>query len=623
MRSQRKNILPLSLATLGIVYGDLGTSPLYAVRESLKGIPVIPENIYGILSLIFWSLIFIISIKYVIYVLRADNDGEGGVLALLALIKQHDIKAFKIIFTIGILGTAFLIGDGMLTPAISVISAIEGLQVISPAIAHLTLPCTFFILLMLFMAQHFGTAKIGNLFGPILLVWFITIGVLGAISFIQTPSILQSIHPYYAFQFFMQNGWKGYALLGGVFLVLTGGEALYADLGQFGRIPIRLTWFGVVLPSLLLNYFGQGAILLREPEKIINPFYSLAPPWFYYPLLIIATLSAIIASQAVISATFSLTKQAIMLDFYPKVPLIQTSAATKGQVYVPQMNFILTIGTLGCVVGFQSSGAMAYAYGIAVNLNMVIVTSLLLYVAHHLWQWSYFKITLIFVTLLSLELGFLGSNLQKIWSGGWVPILFAMICALMMTTWYNGIQYLRSSHYSTREQLKDSSLQTKLFDVNYIPKSLAVFITDPYDPSGGNLFNFFKLNHIMPEHILILSLKIANKPYIPVSKRYEIKKVDKKVHRLILHIGFMQLINIPRILSIGKKHKIFPFALNLTKAIYFIEITNISVTRKRATLPFMWQERLFAFLMRNSALDIEFYHLPYNRTVAIGNYCEI
>lgn len=366
---ENKAFLPLSMAALGVVYGDIGTSPLYAIRESLLGLPVSPENILGILSLIFWSLILIISIKYLCYILRADNDGEGGVLALLALLKRENGHTYKFLFLIGILGAGLLLGDGMLTPAISVVSAIEGLQVISPTFSQLVLPLTCIILLALFLVQHHGTAKIGWYFGPIILIWFVTLAILGMAKIIQNPIVISALNPYYAIEFFIHNGWTGYAALGGVFLVATGGEALYADLGHFGKIPIRLSWFAVALPGLLLNYFGQGAYLLQHPDAIVNPFYAISPSWFSYPLLIIATMATIIASQAVISATFSLTKQAVLLDLYPRLSIIQTSEKKKGQIYVPQMNAILAIGTLILVITFKNSSALAHAYGIAVNLR--------------------------------------------------------------------------------------------------------------------------------------------------------------------------------------------------------------------------------------------------------------
>ena len=623
MLTIKKKLLASSLAAIGIIYGDLGTSPLYAFRESLRGLPITSGNIYGVLSLIFWSLILIVSIKYIIFVLRADNEGEGGVLALLALIKKQNEKAFHVLFGIAIFGTALLISDGMITPAISVLSAIEGLNVISPEFSHLTLPLTLVILLALYFCQHFGTAKIANYFGPVLVIWFIVIAILGGIQLAKNPLIFSAINPYYGLAFFIENGWKGYAILGAVFLVVTGGEALYADLGQFGKSPIRVSWFFVVLPSLLLNYFGQGAYLLKNPEAIENPFYALSPAFFSYPLLILATLATIIASQAVISATFSLTKQAVLLDLLPKLPIIQTSSEEKGQVYVPLMNLFLALGTMSFVLYFKNSSAMAYAYGIAVNLVMLSVTLLLIFVAYKQWHWSMAKMLIFFSIVFLIELGFLGANLQKILSGGWLPILFAVLCGTIMTTWYKGLTYLRKAHYAGRGDIKDHLVHYQSSDFHILPDSLAIIITDPYDKSGGSFLAHIKLNQIMAKTNLILSVSVENYPYISEKERYECIKLDENIYRFVLHMGFMQLINIPHELSNASQINVLPFVFKINKATYFIENTNISPVAGPSRLPFFWQEKLFSYLMRNSTLDIEFYHLPHHQTISIGSYCEL
>lgn len=623
MSVQGKKLLPLSIGAIGIVYGDLGTSPLYAFRESLHGLTITAENVLGILSLIFWALTLIISLKYIAFVLRADNQGEGGVLALIALIKKKNEKAFKFFLTTALFGTALLIGDGMLTPAISVVSAMEGLHVISPAISYLTLPLTIVILLVLYVCQHFGTAKIASLFGPILLVWFITIAMLGIAHIMDNPTIFKAINPYYGVDFLVQNGWKGYLLLGGVFLVVTGGEALYADLGHFGKKPIRLSWCVIVFPSLLCSYFGQGAHLLAHPEAIKNPFYALAPDWFSYPLLVLATVSTIIASQAVISATFSLAKQAILLDFFPRIPVMQTSESEKGHVYVPQMNLFLAIGTLSFVVAFKNSSAMAYAYGIAVNLVMLTVTILLIYVAYKIWNWSLLKIISIFSLFLFIEFSFLGANIHKIIYGGWLPIVFAIICATMMITWYQGIKFLRSSYYAQGEDFKEIIEEFMSSDIYLLPKLQAIFIADPYDQRCNGLVNYFTLNRSMPEFTLIVSINIENYPYVTMDNRYELIKFGDNIHRLILHVGFMQLVDIPQVLFFANQMGVFSTPIDLDNVMFLVENTQISPTLSKTTMRFFWQEKLFSFLMRNSAPDIDFYHLPYNRTIAVGSYCEI
>lgn len=620
---KRKNKIPLLVAAIGIVYGDLGTSPLYAFRESLRGLEIIPANILGVLSLIFWALISLISIKYLIFVLRADNDGEGGILSMLSLIRNNNEHAFKMFLTVAILGTALLIGDGMITPAISVISAIEGLNIISPHLSHYTVPITIGILLVLYFCQHYGTAKIGNLFGPIIIIWFITIGTLGAIHITDNTMVFNALNPYYAINFFKANGWTGYMLLGAVFLVVTGGEALYADMGQFGRNTIRMGWFGLALPALLLNYFGQGAYILEHPEAITNPFYSLAPEWFTYPLLIIATLATIIASQAVISATFSIAKQAVLLDLIPKIPIIQTSSEEKGQVYVPQINLLLAIGTFIFVLTFKNSSNMAFAYGIAVNLEMITVTVLMMYAARIVWKWSRIKILSVLTVFLIIELAFFGSNLHKILSGGWVPILFALFCLMIMVTWHMGVQYLRTSFYKGKLDIKQNIADLEIEKLHCIPGAVAVFITEPYDKSTVNLLQYFKLNRNLPEKVIIVSINTTNVPYVTSDDRYQLQQQSEHIYTLNIYIGFMQLINIPVTLSHAKRrHELFPFEFDLKSVTYLIEITHISATERKMTLPFFWQEKLFAYLMRNSTLDIEFYHLPYNRTIAIGSYCE-
>jgi KUP system potassium uptake protein len=611
--------ISLSIAAIGIVYGDIGTSPLYAFRESLAGIPLIESNILGILSLIFWSLILIITIKYLVLVLQADNKGEGGILAALALLKKSTNKALNLFFFIAIAGTALLISDGMITPAISVISALEGIKLVFPTLSYLTIPATLLILVILFLHQHHGTAKIGSYFGPIMLFWFLSMAALGALHAIENPQIFAAINPYYGLNFFIDNGYRGYATLASVFLAVTGGEALYADLGQFGKGPIRFGWFSVVLPCLLLNYFGQGAYLLRHPEAISNPFYSLSPSWFFYPLLILATMATIIASQAVIAATFSLANQAILLDLYPKIPVIQTSAEEKGQVYVPQMNFFLACGSLALVVFFKSSSGLAQAYGIAVNLVMISVTLLVAALAYKYWKWSLTKTVVIFFLFFFIEFAFLGANAHKILTGGWVPILFALLFSLIMITWHKGVNFLRASYYAQRDNFPPSTLTSQVF---YLPNILAVFIIDPYDKSAGSLFKYLKLNLIMPENSIILSVKIEDSPYVNY-KRFDLVQLENNVYRLQLYYGFKEVINIPQALSDLQRFNICPISIDLTKIIYLIENTQILTTTKKATLPFFWQEKLFAFLLRNSNLNIEFYELPHDHTVAIGCYFEI
>jgi KUP system potassium uptake protein len=620
-RPGHKRTFGLSIAALGVVYGDIGTSPLYALRESLDDLPINDANVFGILSLIFWSLLLIVSVKYLCYIIKADNDGEGGVLALLALLKRKDPEFLKTLTLVGIFGAGLLLGDAMLTPAISVMSAMEGLQLLSPALDDYIVPGTVVLLMALFFFQKHGTGKIGIIFGPILIVWFLSIGILGAIHIMDNLAILKAMNPSYAVDFFVNNGWKGYMLLGGVFLVLTGGEALYADLGHFGKAPIRVSWFSIVLPGLVLNYFGQGAHLLKNPSAIQNPFYALAPEWFAYPLLILATLATIIASQAVISAAFSLTSQAILLDFCPRLRIIQTSARERGQVYIPQINLLLAIGTLFLVLNFRSSSALTHAYGIAVNLVMFTVTLMLMRVAQHYWKWSWVKMLLFFGIFIPIDLAFLWANMHKLESGGWIPMLFGALAATVMLTWEKGISFLRTTYYNEKIDLKTLVEHLTLPDLNYLPNATAVFITDPYDQSGGGLLHYLKLNRIIPECVLIVGMKIEHRPYVMHANRYQVGAIAQGIYRLTLHYGFMEHIDIPSTLK--RIAPELPFPLDVDRVCYLVEITHVSVTLRKKTLFFQWQEQLFAFLMRNATLDIEFLKLPYNRTVAIGNYCEI
>lgn len=611
----------LTLAALGIVYGDIGTSPLYAMKVALEGLTISQDSVLGVLSLIFWSLTLLISIKYLFILFRADNDGEGGILALLALIKSKDGQPSALFLIIGILGAGLMLGDGMLTPAISVISAVEGVNVVFPSLGHWVIPLTCIILVGLFSFQSWGTTKIGFIFGPIILLWFIVIGILGLIQIIQNPIVLQALHPKYAFIFMQTTGFKGFALLGGIFLVVTGGEALYADLGHFGKTPIRLSWFLVAFPGLLLNYFGQGADLLLHPEAIANPFYYLAND-FAFPLLILATMATIIASQAVISATFSLTKQAILLGFYPHMPIVQTSGFQRGQIYIPQMNLILAIGTLSLIFVFKNSNAMTHAYGIAVNLVMVLTLLLVVHVAKHQWKWPWWKVLAIFSVFALIDITFLCANMLKIKTGGWISIVFASFAGLIMYTWSKGRLYLKETYYMNKEQLSMVVQQLDTLPLANLPHTTAVFITDIYDKSGGTFLHFLKLSRMIPEHVLIVNYSVGNVPHISSLERFEINCLKSNICELTLHYGFMDIISIPQALYVASDRGLLPFTVDIDAANYFLEIPNIMPSRERKALQFLWQDKLFAFLVRNYSanLNIEFYQLPYNRTVAMGTY---
>ena len=448
----------LTLTALGVVYGDIGTSPLYTMKEAFSpahGLTPSIVNVYGILSLVFWSIMLVVVVKYLVFILRADNHGEGGVLALLALVlqRQHrtdDRRRRKWFVILGVFGTALLFGDGIITPAISVLGAIEGIEIATPAFSHFVVPITIGILLLLFMVQRFGTAKVGRAFGPITLTWFIVIGALGLVEIVRAPRILAAINPWYAARFLSEHGFVGFAALGAVFLAVTGAEALYADMGHFGRRPIQLAFFSLVLPALLLNYFGQGALLLRRPEAVANPFYMLAPRWALYPLLLIATLAAIVASQALISGVFSLAQQAVQLGLSPRTTIVHTSEREHGQIYMPQINKLLMIGTLLIVAGFKSSGALASAYGIAVTGTMTITTLLFAVVARTRWGWPLWRVVALTAFFLAFDLAFLGANALKIVQGGWVPFAIAIGVLTLMTTWKLGREIAVRDHARTQ-----------------------------------------------------------------------------------------------------------------------------------------------------------------------------
>lgn len=617
--------LALSLAALGVVFGDIGTSPLYALRESLGALPINLTDVLGVLSLVFWTLTMVISVKYLLVLFKADNDGEGGILAVLALSKYHRKRHQKLLFVAGVLGAGLMLGDGMLTPAISVMSAIEGIKVVVPGLSTYVVPITCAIIVCLFMMQSLGTEKIGRLFGPVILIWFVTIAMLGLLQIIHNPEVLKAVNPYYAVHFLTVNGFKGYALLGGVFLVVTGGEALFIDMGHFGKSPMRISWFFVAFPALVMNYFGQGAYLLKHHEAIANPFYHLAPEWFAMPLLIIATFATIIASQAVISGTFSLMRQAVLLGLYPHLPIIQTSDEKRGQIYIPQMNVMLGIGALLLILVFRSASNISHAYGIAVNLEGILSLGLVCFVATRIWRWHWSKLTLVFSGLFFIDFAFLGANIQKLATGGWIPIVFAMLAAFIMYTWNKGRRYLKEHFYPKQKEISKILRQLDYKSINHVPNTTAIFITDIYDQSGGSFLQFLKLNRTLPENVLIVKYQVEPVPYVYSINRFKVENLKRKVCELTLHYGFMEVVSIPQALYVASERGLLPFEVDVEKANYMIEIPNVLASKEKRTLWFYWQEKLFAFLVRNYAanFNIEFYHLPYDRTVAIGTYCVI
>ena len=611
------------LTTLGVVFGDIGTSPLYAVRECFQSgaasqqMAPNPANVLGILSLITWSLIIVISIKYLLYVMAADNKGEGGILALLALLNRRAGQRFWFSM-LSVFGAALLYGDGMITPAISVVSAVEGLKIATPVFQHFIVPIAIVILILLFAFQKKGTAKVGLVFGPIMLLWFVVIGFLGAVSLVRQPAVLAALNPLHALNFFFQNGFTGFAVLGAVFLVVTGGEALYADLGHFGRKPIRATWFAIVLPALLLNYFGQGALVLSKEGRVGHPFFNLAPDWALYPLVVLATVAAVIASQAVISGVFSLTRQAVLLDEFPRVSVQQTSHEEVGQVYIPVVNFVLMIACIGLVLGFQSSARLAGAYGVAVSTTMIITTILAATIAREIWKWSRALIILVTAAFLIIDLAFFGANILKFVDGGWFPLLVGTVLFIIMTTWKRGRVLLRQRMLATSESVDEvlSALGDKA--VERVPGT-SIFLTNRPRGMPPVLIHHVKHSHSITEHVIVVHIATLDVPHVPIEERVESEKLKHGIYRVSLKFGFMDLPDVPAALS---DLKIGECEIKPRELTYYVG-RGIVLQRERNPGMMRWREGLFAFLLRNATHSIAFFNIPPRQVVELGIQIDI
>ena len=619
-----KYLFGLSLAALGVVYGDIGTSPLYAIRECFHGphgIAPTHDNILGVLSLIFWSLIIVISIKYLVFILRADNNGEGGILSLAALatpIKPSGRTERRTLIAIGIFGAALLYGDGILTPAISILGAMEGLSVATPVMTPFVVPITIVILIALFLVQSRGTAGVGKIFGPATLLWFVVIGTLGAAELVGHPHILWAVNPYYGFEFFILNGWHGFVILGSVFLVVTGGEALYADMGHFGRRPIRLAWFTIALPALVLNYFGQGALLLEQPQMAENPFYLLAPSWALYPMIILATSAAIIASQAVISGAFSLTMQAVQLGFTPRVKILHTSSREYGQIYVPGVNWALMIGCVAVVLGFGTSSRLASAYGIAVTSTMVITTVLFYVVARQRWNWGFLPTIALCLTFLVIDLSFFGANIIKVADGGWFPLLLAAVIFVLMMTWKKGRSILQN-RVQRETQLLDEFLPLIAREkVTRVP-GLAVFMNGNATRTPPALLHNISHNKVLHERILFVTVKTRPIPYVSPDERIRFEPLGNGFSRAKIYYGYMEDPNVPRELA-GIDHPGFKFDPQTTT--YFVGRETIISTSKHSGMA-RWREKLFSLLSRNARSATAYFSIPPGRVVELGEQVEI
>ena len=636
-----KRLAILSLTALGIVYGDIGTSPLYAFREGFVGhhpYAATQENVYGLLSLITWALILVVSVKYLVLVVRADNRGEGGMMSLLALVLQHerrqeDRRKRALMVLLAIFGTALLLGDGMITPAISVLGAVEGLKIATPAFERLVIPITIGLLFALFSVQRFGTARVGSMFGPITLLWFVTIAILGLREIIREPHVLTALNPYHAIAFFFHNGASGFFVLGAVVLAITGAEALYADMGHFGKRPIRVAWFAVALPCLMLNYYGQGALVLRDPTAGVNPFYLLAPDWFLYPLVGIATAATIVASQAMISGAFSLSQQCMQLGYSPRLSVIHTSYKQAGQIYVPEINKAIAVGCILLVLYFRSADNLTAAYGIAVTGAFAITTVLYTVVARRRWHWPMWALVAFSVAFLLTDLAFFSANAIKIASGGWVTIMIAVIIFTMMSTWKTGRTML------TRI-LQAGSLPMDLFLTDVARKKpprvpgTAVFMTSTAEGVPVVLLHHLKHNKVLHEQVVLMSIKTEEIPEIRSEERLTLEKLEQGFFRVAARYGFMETPDVPEILyrlrQAGLKAKTndTTFYLGRERVILSDKRRGTRVGTRTAPddleMPHMhrWRKKLFVFLQRNAKSATEFFGIPPNRVVELGAQVE-
>jgi len=618
--ASRQTLLPLTLTAIGVVYGDIGTSPLYAMRECFFGthsVAATPENVLGVLSLIIYSLFLVISVKYIAIVMRADNEGEGGILALTALLPRTPGDGSSPLVLMGIFGAALLYGDGMITPAITVLGAVEGLKVATPLFDPFVVPLTVAILVGVFSIQQHGTHLVGRLFGPVMVLWFLTIAGLGVYWMARSPVVLTAVDPRHAINFLVDHGWHGFAVLGAVFLVVTGGEALYADMGHFGKQPIRYAWFALVLPALLLNYFGQGALLLADPRAMVNPFFLLAPEWLLLPLVVIATAAAIIASQALISGAFSLTQQAIQLGYCPRLDIEHTSAKEMGQVYVPQVNWALMVCTILIVIGFESSSALAAAYGIAVTLTMVITALLLQVVARERWGWPPALALAVTGLFLTIDLAFFGANLLKVAHGGWLPLVIGGFLYTLMTTWKTGRRIVAARLTARASPIEDFVANIPVARPTRVPGT-SVFMTAQPRGTPPALAHNMRYNKVLHEHVVTLVVGTDPVPHVPPDRQISVRALGEGVFDVVIRYGFMDDPNVPEALRRAREHGL---ELDEGDVTYFLGRETLIVTNAPGMAT--WRERLFVLMARNAVRATSFFRLPPERVVELGVQVEI
>lgn len=621
----KQSLAVLSLAALGVVFGDIGTSPLYAIKtvfDPEHGLPLTPKNIVGIISLIFWSLMMVVSLKYVTLILRANNHGEGGVMALLALASmavRRKPQLRHVLLLVGAFGAALFYGDSIITPAISVLSAVEGLEIATPVFRPYIVPIALVVLIALFLLQRWGTAGIGALFGPVMILWFGVLALIGIYNTLQAPEIFAALNPFEALDFALRNRWLAFIALGGVVLALTGGEALYADMGHFGAKAIRVAWFALVLPALALNYFGQGALLLTRPEAIANPFYLLFPPWALYPMVGLATAATVIASQAVISSAFSITKQAIQLGFLPRMQIIHTSAKAIGQIYLPKMNWALLAAVILVVIGFGSSSELAAAYGIAVTATMTIDTFLAFFVVRYTWRLHWGWAVLATTLFMTIDLTFFAATALKFFDGGWLPLLVGVVIFTIMVTWQRGRQILRRRLAQGSPVALKPFLESLLAHPPVRVEGTAVFMTADPERVPNALLHNLAHNKVLHERVVFLTVKVREVPWVAESERVGVEPLAPDCFLVTLSYGFQDEIDLPQALQCCSREGLTFEALETS---YFLS-REVAVPTPGKEGMALWRERLFATMSRNAGNVAEYFKLPANRVIELGTRIDI
>ena len=614
----------VTLAALGVVFGDIGTSPLYALKECFSpehGIPFTPDAVFGIISMLFWAITIVVSLKYVMFVMRADNNGEGGVLALMALSLRTAVagsRRAQILMMLGVLGACMFYGDVVITPAISVLSAVEGLEIAVPGMATYVIPLSLVILIALFMIQRHGTSVVGKFFGPVMMVWFTSLGLLGIFNILQAPGILVAINPYYAIKFMTVHSLQAFVVLGSVVLVLTGAEALYADMGHFGIRPIRFAWLFTVMPCLMLNYFGQGANLLTHPAAIGNPFYLMVPEWLLIPMVVLSTAATVIASQAVISGAFSLTSQAILLGFVPRMRISHTSVDERGQIYAPFINWMLMVLVVAVVLAFKKSDNLAAAYGVAVTATMVITTILAAVVMRSVWKWNTGLVTLVVSIFFVVDFSFFAANLLKIAEGGWFPLLLGAISFFLLMTWYSGRMLLRA-------RTKDDGIplvpfiEALLAHPPHRVGGTAVFMTANRETVPVALLHNLKHNRILHERVIFMKISIWDVPFVADNQRLKLQDLGGNIYLLRAAFGFKEAPDVNSVLVLATQQ--FDMQFELMETSFFI--ARDTVVPSKLPGMSMWREGIFAWMHQNAAKPSDFFHIPANRVVELGTKIEI